>query len=394
MHKSGLMDYEIFLNSKPLYYDEIDYKRFPNIYEKIKSKLNPPKIIHIIGTNGKGSSGRFLTQILSSCSKVGHYTSPHIFDFSERFYSSCSTIGKDELNLAHTKLLDIFSLFSDGDKMIESLSYFEWATLMAIVLFKEYDYLAMEAGMGGEYDATNVFDKSLSIFTPIGLDHTDMLGNSLEEIAKTKLNAMCDLALISSEFACMQLAKKIANDKGANLIIQKDIFTNEIDIYAKRFNLPKFLQANLSLAVNAANILGVNNLSNIILNLDALNLKGRCQKIKDNLIIDVGHNAHAAKAIAKYLQDISWSRVNLIYNAFDDKDIFGVLSSLKPFIGTIQIYKYQSQNRKLAVDKIIQVAKELEIECFEFVKLDENERYLLFGSFMLVENFIKAEIER
>lgn len=75
--------------------------------------------------------------------------------------------------------------------------------------------------MGGEYDATNVFDKSLSIFTPIGLDHTDMLGNSLEEIAKTKLNAMCDLALISSEFTCMQLAKKIANDKGANLIIQK-----------------------------------------------------------------------------------------------------------------------------------------------------------------------------
>ena len=205
------MDYEIFLNSKPLYYDEIDYKRFPNIYEKIKSKLNPPKIIHIIGTNGKGSSGRFLTQILSSCSKVGHYTSPHIFDFSERFYSSCSTIGKDELNLAHAKLLDIFSLFSDGDKMIESLSYFEWATLMAVVLFKEYDYLVMEAGMGGEYDATNVFDKSLSIFTPIGLDHTDMLGNSLEEIAKTKLNAMCDLALISSEFACMQLAKKIAN---------------------------------------------------------------------------------------------------------------------------------------------------------------------------------------
>lgn len=389
------MDYERFLNSKPLYYDKIDYDRFPRIYKEIKSKLNPPKIIHIVGTNGKGSTGRFLTQILALNSKrVGHYTSPHIFDFSERFYSSSDKISKKDLNLAHTKLLNIFNSFSNGSLMVESLSYFEWATLMAVILFDGYDYIIMEAGMGGEYDATNVFDKRLSIFTPIGLDHIDMLGDSLEKIAKTKLNSMHKLAIISSEFACMDLAKQIAKDKNANLIIQKDIFANEIEIYAKKFNLPEFLQINLSLAVNAASILGVENLSSIILNLGSLELIGRCQKLRDNLIIDVGHNAHAAEAMAKNLQNIGWSGVNLIYNAFDDKDIYGVLSSLKPFIDTIQIYNYQSQSRKLALDKIKQVAKELEIECFEFEYLDENKRYLVFGSFMLVENFIKEEIER
>ena len=114
MHKSGLMDYEIFLNSKPLYYDEIDYKRFPNIYEKIKSKLNPPKIIHIIGTNGKGSSGRFLTQILSSCSKVGHYTSPHIFDFSERL---TGTMSLDESADSYSS----WAIFIEESVFIESL---------------------------------------------------------------------------------------------------------------------------------------------------------------------------------------------------------------------------------------------------------------------------------
>ena len=135
-------------------------------------------------------------------------------------------------------------------------------------------------------------------------------------------------------------------------------------------------------------------LDNIILNLDRLSLIGRCQRIKDNLIIDVGHNPHAAKAIAKHLQSIGWYGVNLIYNAFDDKDIFGVLLSLKPFIAKIYIYNYDSQNRKLAKKQIIKVANELGIECLEFKHLDRDKRYLVFGSFMLVENFIKDKIER
>ena len=388
------MDYEIFLSSKPLYYQEIDYERFPKIYKLIKSKLNPPPIIHIVGTNGKGSTGRFLTQILTSSSKrVGHYSSPHIFDFSESFYSGCEVIDKDRLNLAHNRLLDIFGSF-DGFEMVDRLSYFEWATLLCVVIFEGYDYLVMEAGMGGEYDATNVFDKILSIFTPIGLDHTDMLGDTLSKIATTKLNAMGKVALISSEFACMELAKDIAKRKKANLIIQKDIFQHSIDEYAKRFELADFLKINLSLAVNAAHILGVEKLDNIILNLDRLSLSGRCQRIKDNLIIDVGHNPHAAKAIAKHLQNIGWYGVNLIYNAFDDKDIFGVLLSLKPFIAKIYIYNYDSQNRKLAKKQIIKAANELGIECLEFKHLDKDKLYLAFGSFMLVENFIKDEIER
>ena len=221
-----------------------------------------------------------------------------------------------------------------------------------------------------------------------------MLGDTLGKIATTKLNAMGKVALISSEFACMELAKDIAKSKKANLIIQKDIFQSSIDEYAKRFELADFLKINLSLAANAAHILGVEKLDNIILNLDRLSLIGRCQRIKDNLIIDVGHNPHAAKAIAKHLQSIGWYGVNLIYNAFDDKDIFGVLLSLKPFIATIYIYNYDSQNRKLAKKQIIKAANELGIECLEFKHLDKDKRYLVFGSFMLVENFIKDKIER
>lgn len=389
------MDYEIFLNKKPLYYDEIDYTRFPRIFNAVKSYLNQPPVIHIVGTNGKGSTGRFLAQILAIAGKkVGHYTSPHIFDFSERFYSSFEMLDKFRLNLAHNRLLEIFSSLSSGDEMIQSLSYFEWATLMAGIVFDGYDYLILEAGMGGEYDATNAYEKCLSIFTPIGLDHTDMLGSNLEDIAKTKLNSMQNQAVISSEFALKELACQIAKQRGANLTWQKEIYAKEIDKYAKKFNLPEFLRANLSLAVNAASILGVENLEKIISNLGALTLRGRCERIKENIIIDVGHNTHAAQAIAQNLQNIGWSSINLVYNAFDDKDIFGVLLSLKPFIGKIHIYNYQSHSRKLATHKIIQVASELGIACCEFVNLDENERYLVFGSFMLIENFIKEEIER
>lgn len=161
------MSFSEYLNAKPLFYDEIDYTRMPRIYEKIKDVLPTPKIIHIIGTNGKGTSGRFLANALYSIGfNTGHYTSPHILEFNERIYLNDKNITDTALEMAHIELQAIL----DADDA-DSLSYFEYTTLLGMIVFKECDYVVMEAGLGGEHDATAVFEKILTLVTPIAYDH-------------------------------------------------------------------------------------------------------------------------------------------------------------------------------------------------------------------------------
>ena len=387
-----------FLDGKPLYYKEIDYGRIIRAYDTIKGHLKPFKIIHIIGTNGKGSTGRFLAQILSqNGAKVGHYTSPHIFKFNERFWLNGEVASDEILEVAHERLQ---ALLSDEYKI--KTSYFEYMTLLSAVLFEGCDYFVCEAGMGGVLDATNVFEKELSIFTPIGFDHTAILGNSLEEISRTKFEAMGKRAILNDEMneISVAIAKEIASEKGATLSFPREILTkenlNEIANYADKFNLPEFLRSNLTLAYAAAKILD----SSIdIKKLGALSLRGRCEKIASNLYADVGHNELGAKAVAKKFsqEEFGGKKLILVYNSFLDKDFKAVLAALKPVIEGVLLYHYHCEGRELGGELINKALNELEISHREFEPSDMNDIkeakngkiYLAFGSFHLAEAFLK-----
>ncbi|ALF47414.1 Mur ligase family protein [Campylobacter concisus] len=387
-----------FLDGKPLYYKEIDYGRIIRAYATIKEHIKPFKIIHIIGTNGKGSTGRFLAQILSqNGAKVGHYTSPHIFKFNERFWLNGEVASDEILEAAHERLQ---ALLSDEYKI--KTSYFEYMTLLSAVLFEDCDYFVCEAGMGGVLDATNVFEKELSIFTPIGFDHTAILGNSLEEISRTKFEAMGKRAILNDEMneISVTIAKEIASERGAILSFPREILTkenlNEIANYADKFNLPEFLRSNLTLAYAAAKILdsGID-----IKKLGALTLRGRCEKITSNLYADVGHNELGAKAIAKKFssKEFSDKKLTLVYNSFLDKDFKAVLAALKPVIDSVLLYHYRCEGRELGGELINKALNELEISHREFEPSDMNDIkeakngkiYLAFGSFHLAEAFLK-----
>ena len=409
------MDLQSFLNQKPLYYDEIDYTRFPRAHDAIKEHLQTPKIIHIIGTNAKGSTGRFLALILrANGRKVGHYTSPHITSFNERFWLDGALVSDKSLQNAHEKLIGYFKQ-ERAEHFIDALSYFEWATLLAAQLFRDCDELIMEAGMGGEHDATNVFSKKLSIFSPIDMDHTAMLGDSLAQIARTKLNAMCENALLCGFNAKNQtiynVAKDIAAKNGAKLQIAQ--FQGGINkaakIYARKYS--GFLRQNFYLAYFASKKLGAGLNKRILKHLAPLDLKGRFWQIKSNLILDVGHNAHAAQALKQDLnQKLRGKKASLIYNAFFDKDIKAVLSTLAPCFDEVLIYQYNSTQRKLGTKKIYQVCQELGLKCRDFTPADmqkikkrsykkttnlasftnkmSKNFYVVFGSFMLVDAFL------
>jgi dihydrofolate synthase/folylpolyglutamate synthase len=363
---------EEFLNSKPLFYDKIDYSRMPRVYEKLKEYFIPTKIVHIVGTNAKGTTGRFLaTAIYKAGHKVGHYTSPHISKLNERIWLNGADVDTNTLNLYHEKLQKIIS-----QKDLDELSYFEYITFLAMFVFNGCDYIILEAGLGGEHDATAVFNKSLTLVTPIDFDHQSFLGNTIKDIATTKLNAIQNNAIIGLQKynEVYEIADKLAKLK--SLKIEK--------IQEMQYNLfeYKYLNENLSLAIKALEFFGLKYELN---HFKDTQLFGRLSKISDNIIVDVGHNALAAKAIVDAL---SKNKYILVYNSVADKNYKDILRILKPIIEHVEIISIDNQ-RVESVKKIINALNVLDIKHLMFTKVLNEKKYLVFGSFLVVEEFIK-----
>jgi dihydrofolate synthase/folylpolyglutamate synthase len=374
-----------FLNSKPLYYTKFDPNRIKKAYKLIKDKINHPQRVQIIGTNGKGSTGRALAFLAyKSGLNVGHFSSPHIMSFKERFWINNSFASDDILKEAHNKLYNML-----GKDVAVSLSYFEYQALLAFVLYENCDLQVMEAGLGGEYDATSVVTYDLNLITPIGFDHSDFLGDSLKDIASTKLKAVDKRALISFQTykEVLEIAKNILKDKEVFYI--EDFLKNNhktfdiIKYIASKKSWPNFLVQNIYSAVCALDILKIDyNLDN----LNNLEIFGRFYKFKKNIIIDVGHNALAANAIKNALNN----KVTLIFNILSDKDALSVLKILKPKINEVLIIKIDTK-RAIKKEKLIEILNSLNIKYRDFNgTLDKNKNYLVFGSFYTVQAFLKS----
>ncbi|MDD2357449.1 MAG: Mur ligase family protein [Thiovulaceae bacterium] len=372
-----------FLDVKPLYYDQIDHERMPCIYKKIKSALPTPKIIHLIGTNGKGTTGRFLASaLLKKGLQVGHYTSPHILKFNERIWLNGADVSDEILENTHKKL---FALLEKSDA--DALSYFEYTTFLAMMVFAECDYVVLEAGLGGEYDATAVFPKELTLFTPIDFDHTAFLGESIEKIATTKLNAMQKTAIVGLQkhSEVYEIAKEIAFHKDTKLIFLKEgdeSFQINISAISEAMDLPKYLSDNLALAACALEKLGFE------FNADDFKdarLFGRLTQIAPNILLDVGHNALAAQAIAKTLEG---QKFTLIYNTYKDKDFKAILTLLMPIIDKVELLDV-SDSRIVERSFLVQTLQELKLTCKPHEAIQEDKNYLVFGSFSVAETFLK-----
>lgn len=384
------MSLHSFLDAKPLFYDVIDYERFPRIYKRIQPSFRLPKMIHIVGTNGKGTTGRFLAQMLRfQRVHVGHYTSPHILKFNERIWFDGNDVCDDVLEEAHTFLLTLLN----KDEQ-EALSYFEYTTLLAMVIFsKTCDYVVLEAGLGGEFDATHVFTKTLSIITPIGYDHQAFLGNTIEEIARTKLNSIeTDFILAPQPYTIVEcIAQEIAEKKRVNVRTSKTLLSQAkheaVQAYVTQKGYPSFLHVNFTTAYSALTFLGYD------ISLEAFDaplLAGRFQKFLPNVTLDVGHNPLAAEAL---LKAFGQKKVILVYNSYADKEYASILELLKPIIEHLEVIEIQS-SRAVDPHLLRNVANGLGISVSEYTKIDANKEYLVFGSFSVIEAFLKGYRER
>ncbi len=403
-----------FLESKPLYYKEIDHERVHRAYALLRDHIAHPPAVHIVGTNGKGSTGRMLAYLAwrggmedgrwkmedetpqngeknsslltpHSSLSVGHYTSPHILRFNERIWIDGENVSDEVLEEGHRRLYEIL-----GSAMSEALSYFEYTTLLALLLFERCDLIVLEAGLGGEYDATNVVEnKMLTVVTPIGIDHQAFLGDSVEAIAETKLRSITpntQVLLAPQPYAEVEsVARRIAEERGCGLTMEDGRWKmEELERVLQNKAWPEFLCENASVALRALDLLGI---PADVESLKDLELFGRFYPLRENIRIDVGHNPLAARAIVEAMEP----QTVLIYNSLDDKDYREVLSTLRPKLKRVEIISIESQ-RAATLREIESALEEMGIpwDCFSG-QLFTHEHYLVFGSFYTVEAFLKLQ---
>jgi len=379
-----------FIEEKPLYYKEIDHERVHQAYARLKPTIKQPLTIHVVGTNGKGSTGRIMATLLHhSGKKVGHFSSPHILKFNERIWIEGSDSSDEELEKAHQRLYAIL-----GQEMSEALSYFEYTTLLALVAMEELDVIVLEAGLGGEFDATNVCSKSLSVITPIGLDHQDFLGENVEAIATTKINSVNNPFLVArqEEKTVYEVAEKLAKKRAVPLYFVQDFrlkFNQEFQKSQKiadELGWSDYLFENSQTALYALKLL---NLEYALEDLKKVELFGRYYPLSQNIRVDVGHNTLAAKAIAKALAKEK-KRVILVYNALDDKDYATILKTFKPYLKRVEIIEIDT-SRAVGDSLLKEALNRLKIDYLLFSEIEEDENYLIFGSFYVVEAFLNRK---
>lgn len=303
----------------------------------VNGERNRPFVFTVAGTNGKGSTCATLQQLsLSANLSVGLYTSPHLHRFNERI-----VIGRD--SVADGNLIDAFEQVeaARGDT---SLTYFEFTTLAALVLFNaaDLDVWVLEIGLGGRLDAVNLVDADISILTTVDRDHQAFLGDDLEQIGREKagvFRAEQPAVLGSSELPIS--VQETALSVGARLFpfgtehgADADgiwwrggrLPENRLLATVPRANQAAALQAfalspfKLSVAAAEAAI------NNVVLpgRLQSITVEGR------RLVLDVGHNPHAARYLAQRLAGESWS---VVLGMLADKDVESVALALEPIVG-------------------------------------------------------------
>jgi len=295
--------------------------------------------IHIVGTNGKGSTALYLANILQAHGiKTGLFTSPHLVNLRERIKIN----GK---MIPHRELDSVLMRIEQAAKTLNiKPSYFETLTAAAFLYFKEKEIqvAVLEAGLGGRLDCTKIAEGNIVALTSVGLDHTEILGNTKEKILREKLG----------------IAKK-----GAMIITKRKRISPPLEVgnYGKIYAR----NAELSWAV-AKKFLA----SEFNENLAREALKkslwpGRMQMLfkNDNLkiILDGAHNPAAAKELAKCLREKNIASLPCIFASLEDKDTFNVLKTLKPHISVCYLVQVENP-RARSVENLCKICKELKIK--------------------------------
>ena len=314
-------------------------------------------IIHVTGTNGKGSTIAFMRELFAShCKKVGTFTSPHIVSIHDRICINGEPISdEDFIRLADQVKAMEQRLLETHDQ----LSFFELLTLIALVYFKEQevDLVLLEVGIGGLLDTTNVVTGEIAIITSIGLDHQETLGDSLVAIAEQKAGIFKpgNSAVIANLAPEAQLVcQRTANDLGVTLYqANKDFSFRNGNFYSSLADFNHLIlglegayqEENAALALQAFLLFMVQRNEKVDQEavraaLQATKWAGRLEAVTEHIYLDGAHNLPALERLVEFIQEKIQQgyQPQILFGALKRKDYSGMLSYLTEHLPDADLY--------------------------------------------------------
>ena len=343
---------------------KLGLERINHICKKLGDPQKNLKVIHVGGTNGKGSVCRFLESILTlNGYKVGIYTSPHLIRFSERFIINNKEIPESDITLLVKKIKPIV------DEMIEknnTPTFFEIVTSMAFLYFsnKKVDYAIIEVGLGGRFDATNIVNPIVTVITNISLEHQDRLGEKIEDIAFEKAGIIkVSVPIITGASGiALEVIKKVSKEKNSSVSIidnnsymkisggvdwQEFLINGSLKEYKMKTSMPgKFQGENIAIALATIETLQMNGVyitdDSITEGIRKTENPGRMEIIgfEPIILLDGAHNIAGISCLKSTLEDdFVYEKLILIIGILSDKKVQEILNIITPIAEKIIVTK-------------------------------------------------------
>ncbi len=393
---------------------ELGLERISPIYEKLIRPFIKSKTIVVGGTNGKGTTVEFLSQLLISKKRsVGTFTSPHLFNFNERIKVNGQAVPE-------RYIINSFKLIEENRGSVQ-LTYFDFSTLAALLIFNEFkvDVMVLEIGLGGRLDPVNIVDSDIAILTNVELDHQDWLGNTREIIGKEKAAIFRSqkpviLGQHSIPESVLEKAIELQNQVyrvGGRFDYQVDglqkkwsySFSGQKAITFSQIHLNNLSVSSLSSALTAFCILEEDVKIDIEAVLKKTDLKGRCELIENRFLLDVSHNESSARYLSAFLERNFESdrEISAVFGVMSDKDINSII---KPLLGRVKNWYATSPDIERSMDsnelsKLISLKSPSQVNQVKNVKeaclkaheeTGEGGLILIFGSFYTVAEAFPA----
>ncbi len=407
------MDFNEYAKSKQTVFC-LELERAARLLELAGNPDKRLKIIHVAGTNGKGSVCAMIEAgLIEMGFKTGRFSSPELFDITDTITVNCTNIAEDELNSIYSFLAPLCDVVeSETGKMP---SQFEVNFVASLMHFANSDckYAILECGMGGKGDATNIIaDSLISIITKISLDHTSFLGNSPEEIAANKCGIFKKSSKIVTGFQSAQVMNVIRKEAGERMLIEaQNPESVGFEGFNEIFNYGCFKELKCSLC-------GAHQIHNAALAIEALKLLGageteiryaisntknpaRFEKVSDRVYFDGGHNPDGVRSLVESLNRYRVDgKIIFAIGMMADKDIEGALSCLKKLKNqNFEIYtcRVNSNPRSESAEKLADIALKLGFKAKAFSNIDsacenaeENCDFLIiFGSLYMYKELTR-----
>ncbi|ADO82624.1 bifunctional folylpolyglutamate synthase/dihydrofolate synthase [Ilyobacter polytropus] len=382
-----------------------------NIERMCEALGNPQdkyRVIHIAGTNGKGSTATTIEAgLIEAGYRVGKFTSPHIIRFNERIQFGGNEIEDQEICSYYLKVKEVVE-----EKRIKA-TFFEMTTAMMFLYFadKKAEFVVLETGMGGRYDATNVVNSEIAVITNVSLDHVGFLGDNIYDISKEKAGIIKKKCIVVVGDDNLDFIKAIRNEtenfvnikskyKNIEYTLDKENFLTEINIENKKYSFSLFGEyqvGNFLCAYETLKILGIE--SEVIQRAAAkVRWPGRFEVYSKTplVILDGAHNADAAEKLRENLNlSFSPEEVVAVVSVLDDKDIPNIMREIRGFSDTIiltslEMFKRGLKGEELSVYtdsfKLSLIENDIK-EAYKKAFFMDKKVIVICGSFYLLSRF-------